>query len=502
MLVTDAYLLDEYTQAVLPGKRMRVVSQSQSALLGDGKAAEDGWTSARLIPAGKMRQEEQETRATSTLLAVMRAVPEFGHGLLGEFKPPRGQISTFTEVRLKDGRGKTHIPDGAIVVKRGNTRWSCLVEVKTGRVALGASQVERYLDMAREHGFRALLTISNQIRSDATSLPYEVDKRKVGKLQVRHISWWRILTEAIVQHRFRGVSDPEQAWILNELIRYLDDPRSGASGFEGMGDQWVSVRDAARHGTLRANDEGAQAVAARWEQFVEYLCLHLSQELGVDVKHLKPRGKSARERVADTTKDLADTGVLSRSLKVPEAVGPLMLSADLRTRLVTTSVELTAPKDRKRPRSKVNWVLRQVKDAADDLRIDVRFASTRQTTSELLADCREDPDRLLLADDPKRDPRAFILARSLPMGKKGGLDHGSFAAEVRKQATDFYRDLVQDLRPPPPQAPKLPDKETEPQPKEEPKPDASEAQTRREHSAGLGDLGELGGLGYFPDDER
>jgi len=36
------------------------------------------------------------------------------------------------EVQLKDTDGNLSIPDGAIVVARGKTRWSCLVEVKTG----------------------------------------------------------------------------------------------------------------------------------------------------------------------------------------------------------------------------------------------------------------------------------------------------------------------------------------------------------------------------------
>ena len=115
-----------------------------------------------------MRREEQETRATSTLLAIMPIVPEFGHGLLGEFKAPKGQISTFTEVRLKGGDCKTHIPDGAIIDERAGKRWSCLVEVKTGRATLEPAQVERYLDMAREHDFDALLTISNPGRGRAT----------------------------------------------------------------------------------------------------------------------------------------------------------------------------------------------------------------------------------------------------------------------------------------------------------------------------------------------
>jgi hypothetical protein len=110
---------------------------------------EDGWNHARLIPAIGIRgQEEQEARATSSLLAVMRAVPEFGHALLGPLGAAKGRIATYSEVRLKDGSGKTHIPDGAIVVERGKTGWKCLVEVKTGSAELKSEQVNRYLDWA------------------------------------------------------------------------------------------------------------------------------------------------------------------------------------------------------------------------------------------------------------------------------------------------------------------------------------------------------------------
>jgi len=37
---------------------------------------------------------EQEKRATSSLLAVMRAVPEFGHALVTPLGAPKGRIST------------------------------------------------------------------------------------------------------------------------------------------------------------------------------------------------------------------------------------------------------------------------------------------------------------------------------------------------------------------------------------------------------------------------
>src|SRR4051794_39118903 len=125
----------------------------------DGRA--EGWVPARLLPTAGIRgQEEQEKRATSALLAVMRAVPDFGNSLLSNLGAPRGEVRAYTEVRLKDGAGRVHIPDGSIVVSRGKRQWSTLVEVKTGRATLDAEQVTRYLGMAREHGFDALLTIS------------------------------------------------------------------------------------------------------------------------------------------------------------------------------------------------------------------------------------------------------------------------------------------------------------------------------------------------------
>ena len=128
---------------------------------------QEDWVPARLLPTSGIRsQNEQERRAASALLAVMSAVPDFCHALLSGIGVPKGAISTFTELRFKDGEDRLHIPDGAVVIERGKTRWSCLVEIKTDGASLEPEQISRYLDVAREHGFNGLLTISNQIRSD------------------------------------------------------------------------------------------------------------------------------------------------------------------------------------------------------------------------------------------------------------------------------------------------------------------------------------------------
>lgn len=417
---------------------------------------QDDWEPARLLPTvGLRNQEEKEQRATSSLLAVMHAVPEFAHALTRDLKAPKGRVDTFTEIQLRDREDRRCIPDGAIVVRGRGSTWRCLVEVKTGAARLEADQVSRYLEWARDNEFDAVLTISNEITSGSEISPVVVNKNKLRRVSLFHLSWWRILTEAIVQHRHRGVDDPDQAWLLGELIAYLDHDKSGASGFQGMGEHWVSIRKAAANGTLRRTDDGVKEVVERWIQFVDYLALGLGQDLGRDVVPVRPRKSTPGSLVEASVKSFVESGELDASLKVPDAVGNLTVVADLRTKKVRTSVEVPAPREG-RPLTRINWVLRQLKGKPGDLRIDVRFSSTKETTSLLLSEAQDAPDRLLSPTDKKREPRSFVISMIRPMGTKNGKDAGSFVRETRRQGIDFYGDVVQDLREWQAPAPKLP----------------------------------------------
>lgn len=417
----------------------------------------EDWQRARLIPiAGIRGQEEQEARATSAFLAVLSVVPTFAQSILVPFGAPRGKVETFAEVRFKDAAGKVHRPDGAIVATRGPKAWRALVEVKTGTAPILEEQVNRYLDLARDNGFDCVITISNDIVSSATEVPYSYDRRKTRRVSLYHMSWWRILTKAVLEHRHRGVSDPEQAWILGELIAYLDHEKSGASGFQDMGSSWVAVRDGARQGTLRASDPGVREVAAHWEQLLEYLALGLSQELGREVVPVRPRKQSHADRVEEHIRRLANAGELAATVRVPDAVAPIDLVANLRARQVTTSVSLGAPGDGRQV-TRVNWLLRQLRGADPRLRVASSFASTRETSSVLFGEAVEQPDRLLSAADRRREIRGFEVALTRGMGLKAGRGTGSFIGDTRAQLFAFYGDVVQDLVGWQRKAPRLPE---------------------------------------------
>jgi hypothetical protein len=409
--------------------------------------AEESWHAARLIPtSGISGAEEQERRATSAVLAVMSAVREFAKAVLGPLGAPSGAVETFIEVPFTVGDHRV-FPDGLIRVRRGARTWVSLVEVKTGPNRLEAAQLETYLDVAREQGFDAVLTISNEIPPIAGTHPTAVDKRKLKRVSLHHLSWTQVLTEAVMQKVHRGVADPDQAWILGELIRYLEHPRSGALEFEDMGSSWVAVREAVVAGTLRSNDKGAAEVASRWDQLMRYACLRLGRQLGVEVQPVLSRKELAEpaSRAQALVSSLVSLGRVDGAVRIPNAIGPITITADLRSGRVTSAVTIDAPREG-RPLTRVNWLVRQLKNAPDSLRVDCFAAHARgASTSELLRDVRQNP--ALLIQDAKRDLRSFDLALTAPMGTKRGQGRGSFVGSVLDLLDSFYESTVQTIKP-------------------------------------------------------
>lgn len=408
--------------------------------------AEQSWHEARLIPtSGINGAEEQERRATSALLAVMSAVDEFGKALVKPLGAPAGKLETFVEVPFELGEKRLY-PDGLIRVSRGSRSWTALVEVKTGTNALTTEQVENYLDIAREQKYDAVVTISNEIPPMAGQHPTKVDKRKLRTVALHHLPWSQVLAVAVLQKEFRGVADPDQAWILGELIRYLEHNRSGALEFSDMGDSWTQVRDAVTSGTLRATDKGIADVVARFDALLRFAGLSLGRRLGTEAMPVLTRKELADPsiRAASLTQQLVETGQLSGAIRVPDTVGDLVVTADLRAKQVTCHVDVDAPAQG-RPTTRVNWLARQLKNAPDTVRVESFVARSRSSSAaELLGKIRQDPT--CLVTDPTRELRSFRVAQSATMGSKRGRGRGAFIDSVLDGIDTFYAEVLGDVK--------------------------------------------------------
>jgi hypothetical protein len=361
---------------------------------GDLYVTEPAWQQARLIPtSGINGAQEQERRATSALLAVMTAVKEYGRTLTKGLGAHAGDIETFIEVEF-DLDGKKVVPDGLIRVSRGSRVWAALVEVKTGRNELQSEQLDNYLEVARRIGIQALLTISNQTSVADGVHPAKIDRRKLKHVALHHLAWSEVLSRAVIEKEHRGVADPDQAYILGELIRYLEHPRSGALEFEDMGSSWVPVRNAVADGTLRQNNPEAADVAGRFEALLRFAALQLGTRLGTDVTvvHSRKELTDPSSRISSQITSLVEHGRLQGALRIPNAVGPIDITVDLRARLVVCSVDIDAPKEG-RPTTKVNWLVRQLKQTNDRARLECNVMNQRGNgASDLLGRVGETPN--------------------------------------------------------------------------------------------------------------
>jgi hypothetical protein len=405
------------------------------------------WERARLFPvSGIGGADEQERRAASALLAVVQSVREFGRAITAPMGAPAGRLSAYIEVPFTDGDKKLR-PDGLLQVVSAQRTWTALVEVKTGRHELVPGQIEAYLDVARKHRFDALLTISNQVVATPGVHPVPLARAKAQSARLYHLSWSQIRTEALMEQANKSVSDPDQAWILAEFIRYLEHPRSGALDFDDMGTSWVHVRDHARTATLHPNDKGATEVAYRFGGLISFAAMRLSRELGTSVRpmvaqaQLRDPARFLQEAVATLT----ETGRLQGALRVPAAVAPIKVTADLRAGLVHCAVTVPAPREG-RPTTRVNWLVRQLKTAPAHLCIEASTAWQRgRGPARTIAQVRSDPKSLL--DETGNELRSFTLSLSSNAGPARGQGHSSFVNSVLTAVENFYTDVVQNIKP-------------------------------------------------------
>jgi hypothetical protein len=329
--------------------------------------------------------------------------------------------------------------------------------MKTGHNRLDPVQVATYLDIARQLEYDAVVTISHEIPTTPGVHPVVVDRRKLRKVGLQHLSWGQIHTEALIEQFNKSVTDHDQAWILSEFIRYLEDPKSGALDFDDMGPSWVTVRESSARQTLRAGDQETLDVVARFDQLVAFAGMALARRLGVHVLPCLSRQELADQasRLQAQAALLAKTGQISGSLQVPRAVAPLNIVVDLRANRVDCSTTIAAPAEG-RSTTRVNWLMRQLPDAPTNLHVRANAARARDTgPSYALGDLKAKTK--VLVEHGHGDVRSFTLTLSQAAGTKRGQGRGSFVSSVIGLVDTFYAEVVQHLKAWAPAAPKVKD---------------------------------------------
>ncbi len=407
-------------------------------------AEHDSWKPARLFPVPSLKNDrEREARATSVLLSVMAQVPEFGRRLTAAFGAPAGRMETFTEVSLPHGDAPKR-PDGVIRVERAGKLWTALVETKTNGNPLKPEQVQDYVDIATRRGYEAVITLSNDVALEGSPLiEIKIDRRRKHKVSLWHLSWAEVTHQARMLIRHEGVGNAAHAWVLHELLHYLEHGNSGCHGFQNMGPSWVPVRNAIDEETLGQGDRRAVDVVESWERLVRQVCLRLGGELGQKVLPVR-RGRRTTDpdarRVA-LADQLCHDGRLNAELRIEGTRGVLAITADLRTGKLRTSVDVPAP-EQGYPLSKAKRLLRRLSDAPADVHVEtlVEEGTGPRGTLERL---RPEPADLLPGDGARIT--GFRLSLFKSMGNTRGNAETSFIRSIDEAVDRFVNGVVTPL---------------------------------------------------------
>jgi hypothetical protein len=377
---------------------------------------------ARLIPV--VADSKKEERATSVFLSTMMVVRQFADAVLSEVNTQvgvRARVRCYTEVVFDTKDNSKVRPDGLVVVTLGQKMWSALVESKVGNAELTKEQVETYLDLAKEVGADAVITISNQFATKPTHNPISVNKSKIRSTGLYHLSWLLILSKASVMSQEKNVDDPEQAFILRELIRYLDHPASGVSPMSAMNSGWKNICASVQEGAaLKKGDDDVIATAHSWHQLMRYLSLELSMRTGTmaQVSLKRAHSNDADAYLRDTIDDLVNHQALTGSVQIPNTASDILITADLTRRIVTLCMKVRANQDVVRPTAGINWLTRQLKSVEEtDLILKAQWPGRTPATQSPLSRVSNEAE-LLVPEGQKDVPKEFEIFRVLDLGGK------------------------------------------------------------------------------------
>ncbi len=418
---------------------------------------------ARLFPV--LRSVESEMRATSAFLSTLRSVREFSQAIIKFAGGPSGatrRVECYVEVTLEKTSQDQEDSrlDGVIVSSRGRDAWVALLEVKTGTNKLDQQQFDKYLELARDNNFNAIITVSNQPAQTNNYPPLNVRYRG-SKIRIIHLSWERLLREAQLLTRQDRVEDADQQYILNEWARYLLNPKAKIMSDHVVGDYWQNVLKSAANKRLNSSKDQLEQFVRDWVGFLRFQTFRLRAKLGenVDIKLRLREQKDSSLYIKRLFNECLSDGQMSSSIQTSHAVAPIDVTFKLDSRKILFSVSLKPPEDKDR-RRQIMWLrneqLKNIDDSLPDLLLVIEWKFRNIHTEIYVTDAikdRKNIENVIEMDNIGNDigVKSFRIEWSTDLVRKKSEVFSSIGGNME----EFYRTVIQNLKVYFPSTPKI-----------------------------------------------
>ncbi|WP_321991495.1 hypothetical protein [Marispirochaeta aestuarii] len=404
---------------------------------------------ARLIPVLKAGDE---MALTSVFLSALRIVNEFRQMFFSDIKMVRGgQFLAFTEVTFP-GFDDSRIDGLILIVKSGVIKDATIFEMKNEANELQEDQITKYVEISRKFSIPRLVTVSNQFVSDPSQFPLSI---KVPKdVSLYHFSWTYILTIAhiLLFNNDTNIEDEDQVEVMKEVVAYLENEKSGVSGFNQMKAGWKEIVERINSGTrIKMSDTDLEETVNSWQQEEKDMALILSKKLGVFVITGNNKFKTnLKARIDHDKKKVIDQKTLTSFFKVKGAVSDISVIALLEKRTIEMSVGITPPGD-KTERGKIGWLNRQIESCMKK-NADLFNKLKSETIIEVLIKNSSQTERYLLDNIDKiindingKEIREFRIVLLKDFGKSFS-NRKKFVSIIEEMLIDFYSSFVQHLK--------------------------------------------------------
>ena len=411
---------------------------------------------ARLFPV--VPESAKEQRTLSIVLAAMLSVRPFAERLLAPLPVKMGKratINCFTEVTLtNEVKGLRDRPDALIIVESGKNVWSALVEAKIGKHVIETEQLDRYVELAKLNGIDAVITVSNVLTPAPDINPTSIGRALPKNLNLYHFSWASILTTAflLASSNEDQYNNDDEAFIISELIRYLEHNSSGLVPLDQMNKEWPKiVGDVQSSHPLNAKSDDVIEMITTWLQEARDVALNMTRRLKEPVSIVASRANLGNPSgwIDEEAKRFVLDKQLSFELDVPNAASKILVEADFLRRAIRVSMKLAAPTDRASNAARLNWLLKQLTKSNRE-RVIIRCI-TRGKAQNFGAMADEiDPKSEEIRD--LSEIVSFQLEMSTDLGAKFN-SRKKFIECLEEIVPDFYDNVGQHLQafvPPPP----------------------------------------------------
>ena len=400
---------------------------------------------ARLFPV--LADTSKEGRSTAILLSCLVHVREFGQSMLASVNQKvgkRANLKAYTEVVFK---GKTHRPDGLLVLRVGKREWRGLIETKIGNAKLSEEQIADYIDLAKKYNINALITISNQFTSRPDHHPIKLSTKTRSRVEIYHWSWMYIITQADLLISNQSIEDEDQHFILTEMVRFLTHSSTGVKSFDRMPSAWTEVVQKVADGApLQQKNEEIQDVVAAWHQEVRDISLMLSRQVNVKVEIKLSRSQlDPVTRAKEDTANLVKNHTLTARLDVHNAAASIDVVVDIKRRTISASMMLIAPDNRKTTASRLSWLLQQLQKSSEtDIHIKLHWPGRKAHTQHALGELREN-SKIAWENSKDRHVLRFEVCMIRQLTKRFG-QRKNFIDELENLVSGFYETVGQRLR--------------------------------------------------------